>query len=488
MPADRSNSMTTSSWSVMNNDMSCHQLVWTAPVAAAPRALEYTFESTAQITEIDFDDGPPPLVDAPPLGALPPPPSQFILFPPPDSDDPFISETGSKDKAVAKRSPHSKKKPENHIPRPPNAFILFRSSFIKQQHVSQEVETNHSTLSKIIGLTWKNLSDNERKNWHDKAKTAQEEHRRKFPKYAFRPQQTKGAKGGGGAGAKRKVREVEPKDSVRCAKIAELLVQGKKGSELQEEIAEFDKHHIPEIITRFEAPITEKAFRRSSSAPVEETELTIEQQSFLPKEKPAKKVRSVSQRPTRCPTPLVVAQPQPQQHTQQSQMMMQSPLKEEATYDFSTFSFENVAPNVYNGAGDPLVENYAVNMNVNLYASANDGLHIDTSSYIADQWSQCSSPMTPESTPEFFASTPSPSPVESYAASPADSFGQQVFDKQYNNGFNQLQYPVVYQQDSNDAFLNMAGDYGFAADLSMEQFQVDNGSYAAYSQVPQFAY
>ncbi|EEB91736.1 hypothetical protein MPER_09858 [Moniliophthora perniciosa FA553] len=40
---------------------------------------------------------------------------------------------------------------DGYIPRPPNAFILFRSSFIRSQKISGKVEGNHSTLSKIIG-------------------------------------------------------------------------------------------------------------------------------------------------------------------------------------------------------------------------------------------------------------------------------------------------------------------------------------------------
>jgi hypothetical protein len=49
------------------------------------------------------------------------------------------------------RSSHGKKRDASYIPRPPNAFILFRSSFIKSQQVPGKVEGNHSTLSKIIG-------------------------------------------------------------------------------------------------------------------------------------------------------------------------------------------------------------------------------------------------------------------------------------------------------------------------------------------------
>ena len=235
------------------------------------------------MTSITFTDSPPPLVDAPS--------PEFILFPPPD------------DSLPPRRQAHTKKKPENHIPRPPNAFILFRSSFIKSQHVSTEVETNHSTLSKIIGLTWQNLPEEERQLWHSKAREALDEHKRKFPKYAFRPVQTKAK---GAASEKRKVREVEPKDIKRCTKIAQLLVEGKKGHELDAAIQEFDKHHVPEIVTRFEAPITARTYRRSSSAPIPDTQNSLATHSFLQQVSSSgrtRKARATSTLPTRCSTP-----------------------------------------------------------------------------------------------------------------------------------------------------------------------------------------
>ncbi|TFK33667.1 high mobility group box domain-containing protein, partial [Crucibulum laeve] len=82
---------------------------------------------------------------------------------------------------------HGKKRDASYIPRPPNAFILFRSSFIKSQQVPGKVEGNHSTLSKIIGMYWRSLSDAERQSWEDKAKLAQIEHRRRYPDWRFRP-------------------------------------------------------------------------------------------------------------------------------------------------------------------------------------------------------------------------------------------------------------------------------------------------------------
>ena len=198
-------------------------------------------------------------------------PGTFNDPPSPSSDssaESLLFPASADSNAGTRRAAHAKKKPENHIPRPPNAFILFRSSFIRNQHVSSEVETNHSTLSKIIGLTWQNLPHEEREVWHAKAKAALEEHKRKFPQYAFRPLHTKGK----GPTEKRKVREVEPKDLKRCEKIAQLLIEGKKGADLDAAIQEFDRNHVPEVVTRFEAPITARHYRRSSSAPAPDTE------------------------------------------------------------------------------------------------------------------------------------------------------------------------------------------------------------------------
>ncbi|KAJ7157531.1 high mobility group box domain-containing protein [Mycena crocata] len=87
---------------------------------------------------------------------------------------------GGRTRAKGKRAP-------SYIPRPPNAFILFRSSFIRSQNVPGRVEGNHSTLSKIIGKYWHALPATERARWEDKARAAQAEHRRRYPDWRFRP-------------------------------------------------------------------------------------------------------------------------------------------------------------------------------------------------------------------------------------------------------------------------------------------------------------
>ena len=125
-------------------------------------------------------------------------------------------------------------------------------------------------------MTWQNLPNDERQAWHIKAKEAQEEHKRRWPQYAFRPVTNKSQK------KKRRVRETEPKDMKRCEKIVELLCIGKKGDDLKHAVKDFDKSHVPEFITRFEAPITERAYRRSSSAPLPDTDYEQMKQSFKP--------------------------------------------------------------------------------------------------------------------------------------------------------------------------------------------------------------
>ncbi|KAG6852514.1 hypothetical protein C0991_011281 [Blastosporella zonata] len=351
-----------------------------------------------------FDDGPPPLVDRP----------DFIFFPPMDDAPP------------PRKPAHSKKKPEDHIPRPPNAFILFRSSFIKSQHVSTEVETNHSTLSKIIGLTWKNLPNDERLLWHAKAKAALDEHKRRFPQYAFRPTQTRHK----GSPEKRKVREVGPKDHKRCAKIAELLVNGKKGQELDEAVQEFDKHHVPEVVTRFEAPLTARMYRRSSSVPAPSG-------AGNPKRR---KSRSASTQP---PTPIVsyahpVPLPDMKTEAQLAGSLMSTfdqysitPIS--PSFEFDTFSFDNhSSPMSSYEPCNPLSQPHSPSGDL-LFDTADSnssGLSINTSFSGFDDWN-CPSPLSDASMPATpsFMSSPVADAFDTYALqsledSLAKSFGE----------------------------------------------------------------
>ena len=70
------------------------------------------------------------------------PSTAVVLFPPSEK----LAQQPSR-----KRHPPGKRPSQGYIPRPPNAFMLFRADFVKQRHVPGSIETNHGSLSKIIG-------------------------------------------------------------------------------------------------------------------------------------------------------------------------------------------------------------------------------------------------------------------------------------------------------------------------------------------------
>lgn len=95
------------------------------PVMFAPNVTPVTY-----VEPEDGDDGNPPSPSS-------------TLFPP--SEAPSTGPT-------RRRVPPGKRRSLGYIPRPPNAFMLFRADFVRQKHVPGSIETNHGSLSKIIGM------------------------------------------------------------------------------------------------------------------------------------------------------------------------------------------------------------------------------------------------------------------------------------------------------------------------------------------------
>lgn len=82
---------------------------------------------------------------------------------------------------------HSRKQPEGHIPRPRNAFILFRCDFVAQKKIPASVEPDHRNISRIVGRIWKAMSDEDRQPWIEEAKKEREKHKRLYPQYRYSP-------------------------------------------------------------------------------------------------------------------------------------------------------------------------------------------------------------------------------------------------------------------------------------------------------------
>ncbi|KAF9569048.1 hypothetical protein CPC08DRAFT_718434 [Agrocybe pediades] len=76
---------------------------------------------------------------------------------------------------------------EKRIPRPPNAFLLFRSDFIKTHKKIKEEEKRQQNISKLAGEVWGMMDEVERQTWYDKAAEVNDEHRRVHPHYKFSP-------------------------------------------------------------------------------------------------------------------------------------------------------------------------------------------------------------------------------------------------------------------------------------------------------------
>ncbi|CCF59505.1 hypothetical protein KAFR_0H00950 [Kazachstania africana CBS 2517] len=77
------------------------------------------------------------------------------------------------------------------IPRPRNAFILFRQHYHKilmDEWTATGVDIPHnSKISKILGNKWKTISPNEKLHWEELAKKEKLGHERKYPEYKYRP-------------------------------------------------------------------------------------------------------------------------------------------------------------------------------------------------------------------------------------------------------------------------------------------------------------
>lgn len=133
----------------------------------------------------------------------------------------------------------SRRRSVGHIPRPPNAFMLFRADFVRMKHVPGSVETTHGSLSKIIGNCWRQLPLEEKRVWEIKAKHAKAEHKARYPGYRFRPVHNKAKRAERAAAAAAKP-PTSPEEDYRCEAVAALLLQGKKGQELTDAVRALD--------------------------------------------------------------------------------------------------------------------------------------------------------------------------------------------------------------------------------------------------------
>ncbi|VDB94390.1 unnamed protein product [Peniophora sp. CBMAI 1063] len=79
---------------------------------------------------------------------------------------------------------HAANRDPSHIPRPPNAFMLYRSWFCATTHCSG---LQQNTLLRTIGDCWRRLTDKEREPFISAAAIARRRHSVLYPGYRYRP-------------------------------------------------------------------------------------------------------------------------------------------------------------------------------------------------------------------------------------------------------------------------------------------------------------
>ena len=119
---------------------------------------------------------------------------------------------------------HAKKTPPNHIKRPRNAYIIFRSHTVSQKLIPKEVEHDHRNISRIIAHMWKSLSPEDRAHYEQMAKEEKERHKLFFPDYRYQPTTRREGV------SKRNVKKLENGEE-ECQEIADIILkaQGKDG-------------------------------------------------------------------------------------------------------------------------------------------------------------------------------------------------------------------------------------------------------------------
>ncbi|KZT24013.1 hypothetical protein NEOLEDRAFT_1052092, partial [Neolentinus lepideus HHB14362 ss-1] len=73
-----------------------------------------------------------------------------------------------------------------HIPRPKNAFILFRCDYVKRRTKSKSGDG--ASVSKRAGEEWRKLPASEKARYHARAEEEKRRHRIRYPDYAYKPQ------------------------------------------------------------------------------------------------------------------------------------------------------------------------------------------------------------------------------------------------------------------------------------------------------------
>ncbi|ESK86232.1 HMG-box [Moniliophthora roreri MCA 2997] len=108
---------------------------------------------------------------------------------PPVFTNPFSTHSPVDEAPKRSSTSHSRRRSHDHVPRPPNAFILYRSDYWKMEklHDEKEREKDHCEISRLAARSWKELPDERKEEYRRQALIKKAEHARQYPGYKYAP-------------------------------------------------------------------------------------------------------------------------------------------------------------------------------------------------------------------------------------------------------------------------------------------------------------
>lgn len=107
-------------------------------------------------------------------------------------DSSFMMSSPGASTSTAPKKSHARRRPEGHIPRPRNAFIIFRSEFYSalKSTTSTEKKVYQQDMSVEVGKAWKTLSEEQKAPYYALQEQEKAQHMIKYPGYVCRPRKS----------------------------------------------------------------------------------------------------------------------------------------------------------------------------------------------------------------------------------------------------------------------------------------------------------
>lgn len=173
---------------------------------------------------------------------------------------------------VSRRNNHSRKRDPGHVPRPRNAFILFRSDYVSREQPSGEGQQNE--LSKLAGKAWKNLPEEEKRPYIEMAAAEKRQHAIDYPNYVYTPGRASATKG-------KKVKTVAAAARRGSASASSSSSQKRKGSQQRSHSPEWDSDELDSPALEYLPPPP-----RSNRAPRAAAQRAVQRMEHLPSMSP----------------------------------------------------------------------------------------------------------------------------------------------------------------------------------------------------------